>query len=55
MPYLLAYIESFYWIAFPIFLAVWWALAWNGSGNHRSTGPVYARQTRTFWRREDWR
>ena len=40
MFYLLAYIEMFYWLAFPLFLALWCALAWAGRTAHATSLPI---------------
>ena len=55
MLYLLAYIESFQWIAFVLFLVVWCALAWNGRSTQHSSAPVRVPQKHFYWRRQVWR
>jgi len=54
MPYLVAYAQAFYWLAFPLFLAVWCALASTGHGNHLSAAPVRVRQRTGACRRRIW-
>ena len=51
MAYLLDYMHIICWLAFPMFLAVWCALAWNGSTGSSHCAPVYVRRTTTDLRR----
>jgi hypothetical protein len=44
MPYLVAYAQELYWLSLPLFLAVWYALAWTGHDSHLSAAPVHVRQ-----------
>jgi hypothetical protein len=51
MAHLLEYTHILCWLAFLIFLAVWCALAWNGSAVSGHCAPVYIRRTTTDSRR----
>jgi len=51
MTYLLEYTHILCWLAFSIFLAVWCALAWNGSTGSSHCAPVYIRRAITDPRR----
>jgi hypothetical protein len=41
----LAYLQAFSWLAFPLFLAVWCALASSGRHDSFSCAPVRVRET----------
>jgi hypothetical protein len=45
MFYALAYIEALYWLAFPLFLVIWCALACSGSGDSFRCRPADVRVT----------
>jgi hypothetical protein len=45
MFYALAYIEALYWLAFPLFLVVWCALAWSGRSDSFRCTPTRVRVT----------
>jgi len=41
----LAYVEAFSWLAFPLFLAVWYLLASSGRHESLSRAPVRVKET----------